>query len=99
LLDTDYKPADQIQRAGPKQFEAKWLHEKGFRELVEKEWEKVSSTASADGVLAKLSILHSAMHAWDNEVLKKPKKRLRKAQRDLEKALSGPMSDENNAIA
>jgi hypothetical protein len=63
LLDTDYKPADQIQRAGPKRFEAKWLHEKGFRELVEKEWEKVNSTAPADGVLAKLSILHSAMHA------------------------------------
>jgi hypothetical protein len=30
---------------------------------------------------------------------KKPKKRLKKAQRELEAAVSGPMSDENEAIA
>jgi hypothetical protein len=67
--------------------------------LVEKEWEKVISSAHDEGVLAKLSTLHSALHAWDREVLNQPKRRLRKAQRDLENALSGPMSDENDAIA
>jgi hypothetical protein len=99
LLDTEYKQIEQNQRIGPVRFEAKWLREKGFRELVEKEWEKVTSSAHDEGVLAKLSTLHSALHAWDREVLKQPKRRLRKAQRDLENALSGPMSDENDAIA
>jgi hypothetical protein len=39
------------------------------------------------------------LHAWDDTVLKKPKKRIRQAQRDLDNALSGPMNDENEAIA
>jgi hypothetical protein len=50
-------------------------------------------------VLSKLAHLHGSLHAWDEEVLKKPKKRVKKSQRDLEAAMSGPMSDENEAIA
>lgn len=47
------------------------------------------------GIFDKLSRMHSTFHDWDQRVLKKPKKRLRKAQRELEEAMSGPMNDEN----
>jgi hypothetical protein len=43
--------------------------------------------------------MHEALHAWDSQIPQKPKRRLRKAQRDLEKAMSGPMTDENEATA
>jgi hypothetical protein len=39
------------------------------------------------------------MHEWDTNVLKKPKKRLRKAQRELEEAMTGQLTDENEAKA
>jgi hypothetical protein len=43
--------------------------------------------------------MHNSLHAWDNRILKKPKCTLRKAQRELQKALDGPMTDENEVIA
>jgi hypothetical protein len=39
LLDTDYQADVVCQKMGPRWFEAKWLHEEGFREIVEKAWE------------------------------------------------------------
>ena len=41
--------------------------------------------------------MHDQFHDWDQRVLKKPKKRLRKAQRELEKIMSGPMNDESES--
>lgn len=38
-------------------------------------------------------MMHAQFHDWDQRVLKKPKKRLRKAQRDLQKIMPGPMVD------
>jgi hypothetical protein len=43
--------------------------------------------------------MHTALHAWDMQILRKPKRRLRKAQRELEKAMNGPISDDNEAKA
>ena len=51
------------------------------------------------GVLAKLGHLHGSLHDWDKRVLKCPKKRIRRAQRELEKAMSGPMNVENDEKA
>jgi hypothetical protein len=50
-------------------------------------------------VLAKLGAMHDDLHAWDNNFLKKPKKRLRQVQRELETALSRPMNNENEILA
>jgi hypothetical protein len=38
--------------------------------------------------------MHGETHAWGQQVLKKPKKRLRKAQLDLELLMRGPMPPE-----
>jgi hypothetical protein len=66
---------------------------------VEKTWSEASLAVPMGNVLAKLGHLHGAMHAWDASVVQEPKKKLRKAQRELDKALSGPMTDENDAKA
>jgi hypothetical protein len=34
ILDTEYKPDLPTHTAGPRQFEAKWLREPGFRQIV-----------------------------------------------------------------
>jgi hypothetical protein len=96
-LDTEYQPPLQTS-GGPKQFEAKWLREAGFCDTVLHAWD--TAGASMDGgVHAKLAHMHGSLHAWDKAVLKKPKRRLRRAQQKLEKVLNGTMSDENDIIA
>jgi hypothetical protein len=97
LLDTDYHDLQSQPQRGPRRFEAKWLREKGFREVVLKPWEE--ATVVSSGVLGKLEHTHAAIHEWDATVLKAPKKRLRKAQRDLQDAMNGDLSDENDAKA
>jgi hypothetical protein len=99
LLDTDYQHIAVNQGKKSKKFEARWLREKGFRDMVEKTWSEASLAVPMGNVLAKLERLHGAMHDWDASVVQKPKKKLRKAQRELDKALSGPMTDENDAKA
>jgi hypothetical protein len=43
--------------------------------------------------------MHIALHAWDAAVLKKPKRRIRQAQKHLEKVMAGPITDESELIA
>uniref|UniRef100_A0A452ZC68 Uncharacterized protein n=2 Tax=Aegilops tauschii subsp. strangulata TaxID=200361 RepID=A0A452ZC68_AEGTS len=73
---------------------ARWIKESDFNDLVEETWQQVGSNPNLLSVHAKLNRMHDMFHDWDQRVLKKPKKRLRKAQRDLEKIITGPMNDE-----
>jgi hypothetical protein len=93
LLDTEFQAGIGRQKHGPRRFEAKWLREEGFRQVVKDAWE--ASGASSTGVLEWLARLHAAMHKWDSSVLKQPRKRLRKAQRELDDALSGQLTEES----
>lgn len=77
-----------------KRFEARWLHEKEFSDTVLEAWNKVGADPNAQNIHSKLSQMHSLFHDWDQRVLKKPKKRLKKAQRELEKIMMGPINDE-----
>jgi hypothetical protein len=65
LLDTEYQAEVGRQKSRPRRFEAKWLHEEVFREVVEQASEE-AETGSA-GVLDCLGQLHAALHAWDSE--------------------------------
>ncbi|XP_071679912.1 uncharacterized protein [Lolium perenne] len=98
LVDTE-PPDPGIQRPPSRKFEAKWMHEENFREVVEQAWESASSASAVGGVVARLEQMHKALHDWDSGFLKRPKKRLRKAQQELEKAMNGPMTDDNAAKA
>jgi hypothetical protein len=99
LLDTEAQLAPNYDNRDPKRFEAKWFHEQKFREVVQRAWNDAAVRAPGVGVLGKLGFLHGELHAWDDAVRKTPKKQIRQAQRDLDNALSGPMNDENEAIA
>ena len=55
-----------------------------MEEIVKKAWQKAAARNIGPGVGAKLSAVHQDMHAWDRTVLKEPRSRLRKAQRELE---------------
>jgi hypothetical protein len=62
-----------------KRFEAKWLHEVSFRDVVEQAWQRAGQEVLDTGVHAKLDHLHSSLHAWDHDFLKKPKRHIRTA--------------------
>jgi hypothetical protein len=65
---------------------------------VQRAWEAAGHSTNS-GVLAKMNHVHAVLHAWDSKVLKQPKRRLRKAQSELDKAMTGPISDENDKKA
>jgi hypothetical protein len=99
MLDTDYKDEASQRKPRPKYFEAKWLNEKTFRDVVKEAWQGADREGDGGGVKAKLGRLQEALHAWDATVLMKPRKRLRKAQRDFDIAVSGVLTDESEAKA
>lgn len=94
ILDTEYQSIPSSQRSSTRRFEAKWLHERNFRKVVEKAWENAGVVAADGGVLDKLELMHKELHDWDSCFLKSPKKRLQKAQPKLEQAMNGPMNDD-----
>jgi hypothetical protein len=67
--------------------------------VVEQAWIKAGTEVGSAGVLAKLANMHASLHAWDKDILRKPKGRMRAAQRKLERAMAEPMSEENKIIA
>jgi hypothetical protein len=97
LLDTEAQQVQLNNHKGPRRFEAKWLREPQFREVVEHAWGEVGHQSG--GVLGKLNKVHAIMHAWNDSVLKQPKKKIRQSQRELEKAMTGQITDESEARA
>jgi hypothetical protein len=59
LLDTDYQAGVGQLQIGPRRFEAKWLKEKGFRDVVKNAWEVASDAIPYGNVLA-----HLGHFAW-----------------------------------
>jgi hypothetical protein len=98
LLDTDYQPVTSNQNRSQK-FEAKWLKEEAFNDVVKEAWENAGAATIDGDVLTRLAHMHIALHAWDAAVLKKPKRRIRQAQKHLEKVMAGPITDESELIA
>ena len=95
LVDTEYYASPTVNPANRvRHFEAKWLKEDGFHSVVEENWNATSQRGLID-VLDRLKAMHVGLHAWDTRVLRKPKQRLRKAQRDLESCMRGPLTPEN----
>jgi hypothetical protein len=98
MLDIDFQVLPNTQRSSFR-FEAKWLHEKNFREVVEQAWVSANEAVVNGGVLDKLAHMHKAIHEWDKCILKQPKKRSHNAQIKLDRAMNGPLNDENEKIA
>lgn len=73
----------------------RWLRESSFPDVVQETWNAVGGNPGPITIHEKLSRMHDAFHDWDKRVRKKPKRRIRKAQKDLERIMSGPINDES----
>jgi hypothetical protein len=80
LLDTEYQNTTGNQQRTRK-FEAKWLKEEVFADVVKEARQNASIATSEGDVLARLAHMHSALHAWDSSVLRKPKRCIRRTKR------------------
>jgi phage host-nuclease inhibitor protein Gam len=74
-------------------FEAKWLLEESFDDIVGGAWEEASAGGPTN-LAQKLHAVHQALHAWDRRVLGEPKRRLKELQNELNSVMEGSLSDE-----
>ena len=93
LVNTEHYTVPVHDDARQLRFESRWLREAKFNDTIMDAWQKVGSDPTANSVYEKLNRMHAMFHDWDQRVLKKPKQRLRKAQRDLERVMRGPIND------
>ncbi|XP_071680095.1 uncharacterized protein [Lolium perenne] len=85
------------EHLGPKvlRFEAKWLKEAQFKDIVQQAWEQSGADLSNTDLAGRLSAVHKQLHKWDRYTLQRSKKRIRAAQRELEQVAVDDLSDEN----
>jgi hypothetical protein len=88
--------AGVTERTGPAmlRFEAKWLKEAHFKEVVEEAWEQVGVRVQTGSLAGKLAIVHDLVHKWDKSVLQKTKRNIKNAQKEMERVVNGPLNDE-----
>jgi hypothetical protein len=93
----EFNKEDIEERNGPTvlRFEAKWLKEAHFRQVVEESWEQAGLGSQPISLAGKLAFVHDQLHKWDKTILQKSKKAIRKAQRNSEKISRAPLTDEN----
>jgi hypothetical protein len=82
---------------GPKvlRFEAKWLKEAQFRDIVQQAWENSETDSNNPGLAGRLSAVHEQLHKWDRYTLQRSKKQIRAAQKELEQVAVDDLTDEN----
>ena len=95
LMCLDSEPQTSVGEPTVLRFEAKWLKEPNFQQVLEEAWTRSGQWGAGLGLASKLEMVHSLLHKWDHTVLKSTSKRLRTAQRKYESAASGALSDEN----
>jgi hypothetical protein len=80
-LDID----ESQERIGPAllRFEAKWLKEAQFRQVVEEAWELAGPTIQNGSLAGKLTFVHNQLHKWDRTILKKSKRKSDKRRKIL----------------
>ncbi|KAG0523282.1 hypothetical protein BDA96_07G110100 [Sorghum bicolor] len=75
---------------GPFKFEAEWLKEEGFKDIVKEGWESVGDVGSLS---SKVKGMANSLDAWNINVLGDLEKRLRSAKKELERWHRAPLSD------
>jgi hypothetical protein len=60
-------------------------------------WARALAQGQGSPLMMKVNQVHSDLHVWDKEVLKKPVHRIKKLRKELEKLKRGPMTDESIA--
>jgi hypothetical protein len=78
-------------------FEARWLCEESVDNIIETAWEKANLLHADASLSVHTQEVHEALHKWDKEILKGPRRRLRELQVELNVVMSGALSDESIA--
>ena len=79
---------------GQMKFEARWLCESSVEHIIQTAWKRVKHLHEDAKFGEHTREVHEALHSWDKNVLKGPKKRLRELQKELNVSMAGPLSDE-----
>ena len=96
VVDTEYQNNVRGTPLVRKQFfEARWLVEETVDDVVGQAW--AAANSGQGGLAQKVREVHSALHAWDRQVLKEPRHQLRRLQDELNQIMSGPLTDEATA--
>jgi hypothetical protein len=80
----------------PKHFEARWLKEETFNEIVQTAWARATQER-VSALMTKVNRVHSELHDWDRDVLKKLVHRIKKLRRELEMLGRGEMTHQSIA--
>jgi hypothetical protein len=96
LLSFGVAPILDRQGRALLRFEARWLKEKSFRQVVTDAWE-ASSHQAANGLADRLSVVHDNLHRWDRMILKKPQKKINSIKKEVEDLTRSDLTEENIA--
>lgn len=98
ILDTEYEEAIRfVSPAGVRHFEARWVQEETVNEIVKSAWDRAKAAGIGPSLADRTKAVHADLHDWDRNVLKSPKKRIRKLKKELEKLRLGPNTLESRA--
>ena len=93
VLESD----NTVIRSGPAvlRFEAKWLKEARFEQVVQEAWERADSGGQNSSLAGKLAAVHTTLHKWDRSILQSRRRNIRKKQQVMERVSREALSDEN----
>jgi hypothetical protein len=77
-------------------FEARWLKEKNFQDIVKDAWE-ASAHQVDNGLTGRLALVHDNLHRWDRMILKKPQRKINSIRREVENITRSEITEENIA--
>jgi DNA-binding transcriptional regulator YdaS (Cro superfamily) len=75
-------------------FEARWLRERNFHEIVDNAW-ATGYQAQTEGLAGRLAFMHDILHQWDRSVLKKPQNKIKQVKREFEEITRAELNEEN----
>jgi hypothetical protein len=77
-------------------FEARWLKEKNFQEVVKDAWDSSTHLVN-NGLAGRLALVHESLHKWDRMILKKPQRKINSIKKEVEDITRSEMTEENIA--
>jgi hypothetical protein len=94
LLSFGETPTSERQGRALLRFEARWLKEKSFHQVVADAWE-ASSHQVGNGLADRLAVVHDKLHHWDRAILKKPQKQINSIKKEVEELTRSDLTEEN----
>ena len=71
------------------------MKEETVTEIVKASWEKAKLAGIGPTLADRTRAVHADLHTWDRETLKRPKVRIRKLKKEMERLRHGPLNTES----